>query len=152
MVLHGLCPAGGWRVLRSHIAAHWEHHGAVAIGPLLVSLRSVTSLTKEQRDQLPMIVATIGPSTIPALVRHLDDPHEHVRATSAAALGLLGDPDTVPSLAALARDASEVVRQSVVEALGLIAGAGTNRKSAAPIRRRRQGGAQFRAPRLRDVG
>ena len=64
-------------------------YGAVAIGPLLVSLRSVPSLTKEQRDQLPLILATIGPSTIPALVRHLHDPHEHVRAIAAAALGRL---------------------------------------------------------------
>ena len=36
-------------------------YGARAIGPLLVSLRSVPSLTKEQRDQLPLILATIGP-------------------------------------------------------------------------------------------
>ena len=90
----------------------------MAIGPLLVSLRSVPSLTKEQRDQLPLILATIGPSIIPALVRHLHDPHEHVRAIVAAALGHLHALETVPSLAALARDPSDVVRQSVVEALG----------------------------------
>ena len=29
--------------------------------------RSVTVLTKEQRDQLPQILAAIGPSTVPAL-------------------------------------------------------------------------------------
>src|SRR3954451_11606337 len=100
-------------------------YGAVAIGPLLVSLRSVPSLTKEQRDQLPLILATIGPATIPALVRHLHDPREHVRAIAAAALGQLHALDTVPLLAALGRDPSDVVRQSVVEALGVLGGAGT---------------------------
>ena len=59
-------------------------YGTLAIGPLLGSLRSVPSLTKEQRDQLPLILETIGPSIIPALVRHLHDPHEHVRAIVAA--------------------------------------------------------------------
>ena len=104
--------------------------GGLAIGPLLVSLRSVPSLTKEQRDQLPLILATIGPSTIPALVRHLHDPHEHVRAIVAAALGQLHALDTVPLLAALGQDPSDVVRQSVVEALGILGGAG-----ARPARR-----------------
>jgi HEAT repeat protein len=99
-------------------------YGAGAIGPLLMSLRSVPSLTKEQRDQLPLILATIGPSTRPALVRHLHDPHEHVRAIAAAALGHLHALDTVPLLAALGRDPSDVVRQSVVEALGVLGGAG----------------------------
>src|SRR4029077_17699692 len=103
-----------------------------AIGPLLVSLRSVPSLTKEQRDQLPLILATIGPSTIPALVRHLNDPHEHVRAIAAAALGQLHALDMVPLLAALGQDPSDVVRQSVVEALGVLCGAG-----AGPVRKRR---------------
>ncbi len=93
-------------------------YGTLAIGPLLGSLRSVPSLTKEQRDQLPLILETIGPSIIPALIRHLDDSHEHVRAIVAATLGKLHALETVPSLAALAQDPSEVVRQSVVEALG----------------------------------
>ncbi len=93
-------------------------YGTLAIGPLLGSLRSVPSLTKEQRDQLPLILETIGPSIIPALIRHLHDSHEHVRAIVAATLGKLHALEAVPSLAALAQDPSEVVRQSVVEALG----------------------------------
>ena len=101
----------------------------MAIGPLLVSLRSVPSLTKEQRDQLPLILETIGPSIIPALVRHLHDPHEHVRAIVAAALGQLHALETVPSLAALAQDPSDVVRQSVVEALGVLGSARTGRRT-----------------------
>ena len=99
-------------------------YGTLAIGPLLGSLRSVPSLTKEQRDQLPLILETIGPSIIPALVRHLHDPHEHVRAIVAATLGKLHALDTVPSLAALAQDPSDVVRQSVVEALGNLGSSG----------------------------
>ena len=99
-------------------------YGTLAIGPLLRSLRSVPSLTKEQRDQLPLILETIGPSIIPALVRHLRDPHEHVRAIVAAALGKLHALESVPSVAALAQDPSEVVRQSVVEALGNLGSSG----------------------------
>jgi len=95
-------------------------YGAMAIWPLLVSLRSVPSLTKEQRDRLPRILATIGPSAIPALARQLRDPHEHVRAIVAAALGHLHALETVPLLAALVHEPSEMVRQSVVEALGVL--------------------------------
>ena len=101
-------------------------YGVMAIGPLLMSLRVAPSLTKEQRDQLPLILATIGPSIIPALVRHLNDPHEHVRAIVAAALGHLHVLETVPLLAALVRDPSDVVRQSVVEALGGLGVAGAD--------------------------
>ena len=134
------------KLLAETIADFWSPHepiherarnalpsyGALAIGPLLVSLRSVPSLTKEQRDQLPLILATIGPSIIPALVRHLHDPHEHVRAIVAAALGQLHALETVPLLAALGQDPSDVVRQSVVEALGILGSPGPG-----PARKRR---------------
>ncbi len=95
-------------------------YGARAIEPLLMSLRSVTALTKEQRDQLPPILAAIGPAAIPALIRHLHDPQEHMRAIAAAALGHLHTRDVVPLLVQLAQDPSDVVRQNMVEALGLI--------------------------------
>ena len=72
-------------------------YGTLAIGPLLGSLRLVPSLTKEQRDRLPLILETIGPSIIPALIRHLHDPHEHVRAIVAAALGHLQALEAVPA-------------------------------------------------------
>ena len=109
-------------------------YGTLAIGPLLGSLRRVPSLTKEQRDQLPLILETIGPSIIPALVRHLHDPHEHVRAIVAAALGQLQALESVPLLAPLVGDPSEVVRQSVVEALGILASprSGTARTPSRP--------------------
>ena len=120
------------KMLAETIADFWSPHepihdrarnalpvyGVVAIRPLLRSLHSVASLTKEQRDQLPLILETIGPSIIPALVRHLHDPHEHVRAISASALGRLHAMDSLHSLVALFQDPSAIVRQSVVEAIG----------------------------------
>ena len=99
-------------------------YGILAIRPLLGSMRLVPSLTREQRDQLPLILETIGPSIIPALVRHLHDPHEHVRAIVAVALGHLRALESVPLLTPLVRDPSEVVRQSAVEALGMLASPG----------------------------
>ena len=54
------------------------------------SLRDLTALTKEQRDQLPPVLAMIGPCCVPVLVRHLADPHEHVRAVVAADGGVVG--------------------------------------------------------------
>ena len=91
------------KLLAETIADFWSPHepihdracsalpiyGTVAIGPLLGSLRLVTSLTKEQRNEIPLILETIGPSIIPALVRHLRDPNDDVRAIVAAALGHL---------------------------------------------------------------
>ncbi len=97
-------------------------HGAVAIGPLLGSLRLVPLLTKEQRERLPMILETIGPSIIPGLVRFGHDSHEHVRSIVAATLGQLHALETAPLVAALARDPNEMVRASAVEALGWIGG------------------------------
>ncbi len=135
------------KLLAETIADFWSPHepiherarnslpqyGAAAIGPLLLSLRSVESLTKEQRDQLPLILATIGPVTRPALLRHLDDPHEHVRAVVVSTLGQLRAQDAVPLIVPLAQDPSDLVRQAVVAALGMIAG-----KGAAPLRRKRK--------------
>lgn len=112
-------------------------YGTLAIGPLLGSMRRVPSLTREQRDQLPLILETIGPSIIPTLVRHLRDPHEHVRGIVAAALGHLRAVESVPLLAPLVRDPGEVVRQSVVEALGMLACPGPGSAHTRRGRRRR---------------
>jgi HEAT repeat protein len=95
-------------------------YGNLAIGPLLVSLRGVATVTREQRDQLPLILAMIGPSAVPALVRHLHDPLEHVRAIVVAALGRLHALNTMPQLVTLGRDPSEMVRQSLIETLGTL--------------------------------
>ncbi|SIN87371.1 HEAT repeat [Singulisphaera sp. GP187] len=136
------------KLLAETIADFWSPHvpiherarnalaqfGGGAIGPLLVSLRSVPSLTKEQRDQLPLVLATIGPSTIPALVRHLHDPQEHVRAVAVAALGLLHAVDTVPLLAGLSQDPCALVRQSVAQALGTLGSARTATSGVARAR------------------
>jgi HEAT repeat protein len=98
--------------------------GVGVVGPLLESLRTVPALTKEQRDQLPRVIAGIGPATVPTLVAHLGDAHEGVRAVTAAALGRLHALDALPGLAGLAADPSEFVRQEVATALGAIGGPG----------------------------
>ncbi len=126
------------KLLAETIADFWSPHepihdrarnalpqyGAVAIGPLLMSLRSLQTLTKEQRDQVPQVLATIGPSIIPGLIRHLHDPHEHIRAIVVATLGRLHALDCVPLLVQLGADPSDVVRQSLAEAMGFIGGGG----------------------------
>jgi HEAT repeat protein len=95
-------------------------HGTAAIRPLLVSVRSIDFLTREQREQLPLILARIGPGAIPILARYLGDSSENVRAITAAALGHLHARDRVPALVGLKNDPSDWVRQSLVEALGQI--------------------------------
>ena len=136
------------RLLSETIADFWSPHepihdrarnalpqfGAAAIGPVLVSLREMTALTKEQRDELPVILAAIGPSTIPSLVRHLDDPHEHVRAVAAGALGHLHAREATLLLADMVSDPSDLVRLSVVEALGLIAAGGARAERSRLVR------------------
>ena len=112
----------------------YRRYGAFAIGPLLGSLRLVPTLTKEQRDRLPLILETIGPSIIPALVRELQRP---ARARPCNRRGCAWPApclETVPLLAALVGDPSEMVRQSVVEALGILGSlrAGSAQSTARP--------------------
>lgn len=135
------------RLLAETIADFWSPHepihdrarnalpqfGAAAVGPLLVSLRETTALTKEQRDQLPPILAAMGPATVPVLVAHLRDSHEHVRVVAALSLGHLAARDAVTDLAELLLDASGPVRQAVAEALGMIAARAA--KDRTPVRR-----------------
>jgi HEAT repeat protein len=134
------------KLLAETIADFWSPHepiheracsalpvyGIVAIGPLLGSLRRVTSLTKEQRNDIPLILETIGPSIIPALVRHLRDPNENIRAIVVAALGHLRAMETVVALTTLANDSSNAVRENVVVALGAL---GSSRKGDARVER-----------------
>lgn len=96
-------------------------HGPAAVGPLLISLGNVTSLTKEQRERLPLTLAAIGPAAIPSLVNHLHDPNEHVRAIATSALGQLRIRATIVLLVTLRNDTSDIVRQSLIDALGAIA-------------------------------
>ena len=124
------------RLLTETIADFWSPHlpiheraraalpqyGAVALTPLLAALRSSEALTQEQREMLPQVLATIGPAAIPDLVRHLDDPSEHVRAVAIATLGRLRSIDALPRLALMAADSSDLVRLSVAAALGEIGG------------------------------
>lgn len=116
-------------------------HGVGAVRPLLLSLRSIEFLTKEQRDQIPRVVADIGPAALPILIRHLRDVHENVRAVAAGAIGCLHALDAAHELVTLRHDPSDWVRESMVEALGKIGGA-----TAGVIRRRRFLGRALGAP------
>jgi HEAT repeat protein len=150
------------RLLAETIADFWSPHepiherarsalpeyGTGIITPLLGSLRTIPALTSEQREQLPLVLAGVGPGAIPALVGHLDDPHEGVRAMCAATLAHLGAIDTVPLLAPLVRDSSEAVRQSLVDGLGILGAAGASlaqKKHQQDLARRRRM-TQFRWP------
>jgi HEAT repeat protein len=97
-------------------------YGAEALSPLLLSLRSAETLTREQRDQLPRVLATIGPSAIPNLMSHLDDPNEHVRSVAVSTLGRLRATGALPRIVRLGNDPSVIVRLSLAEALGEIGG------------------------------
>ena len=124
------------RLLGETIADFWSPHepihdraraalpqyGAVALGPLLVSLRSAEALTREQREQLPLVLAAIGPAAIPDLIAHLGDPNEHVRSVAVATLGRLRAAKALPGMAGLAADPSDLVRLSLAEALGEFGG------------------------------
>ena len=99
----------------------FPQHGPEAVGPLLISLGNVTSLTKEQCERIPSMLAAIGPTAIPSLVRHLYDGPDHVRAIVAASLGHLRVRETIQLLVVLSDDPSEIVRKSLVESLGIIA-------------------------------
>jgi HEAT repeat protein len=126
------------RLLAETIADFWSPHqpiheraryalpqyGTVAISPLLQSLRTLETLTKEQRERLPEILATIGPAAIPGLKKHLYEAHEPVRAIVVATLGRLQALPTVALLAQLVDDESDLVRQSLAEAMGDIGMAG----------------------------
>jgi len=99
-------------------------YGARAIEPLLKGLQSARSLTKEQRDQLPPILAALGPAAIPVLVRNLGDADEQIRAIAVGALGYLHSRDEIQALVELAQDPSDMVRQNLVATLGRIAAGG----------------------------
>lgn len=98
-------------------------HGVGAVRPLLLSLRLIEFLTKEQREQIPRVLADIGPAALPVLTRHLHDAHENVRAVAVGAIGHLHTLESLPALVKLRRDRSDWVRQSLAEALGKIGGA-----------------------------
>uniref|UniRef100_UPI00301B8B14 HEAT repeat domain-containing protein n=1 Tax=Paludisphaera sp. TaxID=2017432 RepID=UPI00301B8B14 len=114
--------------------------GVTAVDPLLRSLRSVESLTREQRDRLPLVMETMGPAIIPSLGRHLADPHAHVREISAAVLGRLNAIEELGRLLARVDDPDDSVRQAVVEALGRLgehaATSARKRSPLPPLRRR----------------
>jgi HEAT repeat protein len=128
-----------FKMLREIIEDYWSPHqpiheragfalasfGVHAVKPLLSSLRSIDSLTSSQRSEIAAIVADIGPTTIPILVKYLNNPEEAMRAVAVNALGRLHALEALKPLIKTARDSSEMVRQSLVEAMGIIASPGT---------------------------
>ena len=73
-------------------------HGVGAVRPLLLSLRSIEFLTKEQREHLPGVIASIGPAALPILTHCLHDPYENVRAVAVGAVGCLHALEAIPAL------------------------------------------------------
>jgi HEAT repeat protein len=106
--------------------------GPTALQPILQSLRSLDPLTKEQRDQLPQVFATMGPTAVPTLLYYAGDPHAPTRGVVARALGLMRVPEAVGRLIELTTDESEEVRAAAAEALGLIAEAATRGRDKVP--------------------
>lgn len=113
-------------------------HGVGVVRPLLASLRTIPAMTYEQRDQLPAVIAALGPGSIPALLDHLHDSHEGVRAVAVAALGRLHAIEALPAVARLDADPSDLVRQEVAEALGTLGGPALHsaqKRSRIPVRK-----------------
>jgi HEAT repeat protein len=129
-----------YKLLGEAVQEYWSPHppiqerarsilaqfGDSAVKPLLESLKSVQFLTAEQRAQLPPLLADMGPTVSPVLVKQLRDPNENVRAISVTALGHLHALEALPAMARLAQDSSEWVRQGLVEALEIICRSGTH--------------------------
>jgi HEAT repeat protein len=94
--------------------------GPLAVGPVLRSLGDVSTLTREQRSELPRVLADIGPTSIDMLCQALSHEQPIVRGVAASALGYLRAFEATTALAELCADANENVRACAVEALGLI--------------------------------
>ena len=54
---------------------------------------------------------------VSALIKHLQDPDEQVRTSSARALGKIGDPEAIPTLVSLLADPEEPVQQAAKQSL-----------------------------------
>ena len=95
------------------------------------------TLTKEQRDQLPQILAAIGPSTIPGCCA-ICTIRTNTFGRLVATLGHLHALDCVDRMVALVDDSSDMVRQSLAEALGSVGGISLRRCDFAACGRRIQ--------------
>jgi HEAT repeat protein len=106
--------------IRDRAGARLPSYGAEVIVPLFRSLRALDAVTAEQREHLPRVLADIGPSAGPKLVKHLSDPNEIARGIAAYSLGMICARHSVRTLIQFANDPSDYVRQSVAQALGMI--------------------------------
>ena len=74
--------------------------------------------TEGQLYENMMRLAYIGETSVPFLIKGLDDEHVRVRSSSAYILGLMGDTRTIPALLTALQDSSDVVRYEAATALG----------------------------------
>jgi HEAT repeat protein len=95
--------------------------GPFTVEPLMHSLGEAKALTREQRDELPMVLADLGPLAIPELLKYLGDERSELRSVAAVALGRLGATAALPHLTRLCHDLNEAVRACAVDAIGAIA-------------------------------
>lgn len=100
--------------------AAMSQHGLGVVQPLLASLRREQMLSVTDRERLSEVLAGLGPTAAPGLLKHLRDSREDVRAVAVGALGRLQAVDALPRLAPVCRDSSEAVRHALVEALGML--------------------------------
>src|SRR5580698_6155407 len=84
------------------------------------SLGESESLNREQRDEMPLVLADLGPLAIPELMKYLGDERDAVRGVAAVALGRLAATKALLPLAELCGDPHEAIRACAVDALGAI--------------------------------
>lgn len=99
-------------------------HGTAIIRPLLRSVTELEYLTPEHREDLPSLLAEVGPAGAPLLARYLEHPNENARVVAVAALGRLHALGLLSQLARRAQDPSDLVRQSLADTLGVITAPG----------------------------
>jgi hypothetical protein len=83
--------------------------------------RLVESLDSEKMaPQIGDYLLELGPSIVPALVSHLQDPSPAIRANVATVLGALGDAATVAALQPLSGDKDRGAAQAATRAINRI--------------------------------
>lgn len=121
--LLGQCIADFWSPhgpIHDRAAMALRQQGVIAVRPLLRSLRTISYLTPEQRDELPRLLADIGPRAAPYLTRYLRDRDENLRLVAVSALGRLQALDALRRLERLADDPSDAVRLGLADTLAAI--------------------------------